>query len=102
MSTQYSSVLPSSGLPEPVFDQTLTPRPLPGTKNLDGRPIWEPLLFCYDELIGEEYEQKRKAYLKYTGDDVVKTTAIMDIAVEFNLLNIYCELIEENVARPSP
>lgn len=61
--------------------KTTKRRPLPDSKNVDGRPIWEPPVFCYDALIGEGYEQKRKAYLKYTNGDVVRTIEMMDEGV---------------------
>ena len=58
-------------------------------QNCDGRPAWEPPIFDYSQWIGEEYENKRTAMLKYLNDDVARTTEAMDIATEDDLLTIY-------------
>lgn len=70
--------------------------PLPDSKIADGRPVWESPIFSYDELIGKEYEQKRKAYLKYTNGDVAKATEMLDTSIEYLLLIMHHEWIEEN------
>lgn len=54
-------------------------RPLPEGRNLDGRSVWEPPIFAYDELIGEKYEKRHEAALNYTGGGVVRATKIMDV-----------------------
>ena len=46
-------------------------------------------MFCYDHLIGEEYEKKRESVMKYTGNDVVRTTKIMDLQTEKQVLWMY-------------
>lgn len=43
----------------------------------------------YSKLIGEEYEKKRKAVLEYTRNDVVHTTAILDVDMEQELFGYY-------------
>lgn len=63
--------------------------PLPEGLNVDGRHVWEPPILDYSELIDEEYEQKRKAYLKYTGGDSAKTTQFLDTSIELDLLHMY-------------
>lgn len=72
------------------------PHGLPDSKNADGRPVWEPPIFAYDELIREEYDQKRKAYLKYTNNNVVKTTEMLDTSIELDLLYMYVDWIHDN------
>ena len=67
-------------------------RPLPQGKNSNGRPVWEPPLFDYRELIGEAYEEKRKTLLSYYRNDVVKTTAFLDFDAEHQLLGMYKDL----------
>ena len=66
-----------------------TPRALSAARNCDGRPVLEPPIFDYSQWIGEEYEQKRKALMKYVGDDVAKTTRFMDLDTETGLLIEY-------------
>lgn len=68
-------------------------RPLPQARNIAGRPACEPPGFDYSELIGEEYEQKRKTLFKYFMDDVVKTTAYMDVITELDLLDMYMDSV---------
>ena len=63
---------------------------------MDGRPVWEPPVLSYDHLIGDEYEQKRKAVLKYTNGDVVKTTEILDINDEIEILGMYLTHVSED------
>lgn len=55
-------------------------------RNCDGRPVWEPPILDYSEWIGEKYEKKREAMLKWTNGDVARTTDIMDVDTEFDLL----------------
>lgn len=66
--------------------ETWTRGPSPDTKNMDGRPIGKPPVLRCDELIGEDYEQKRKGYLKCTSDGGVKTTEMLGISTEYGLL----------------
>lgn len=47
-------------------------------------------------LIGEEYEQKRKAFLKYNNNDVVRTTEMLDASIEFDLLGLYGMWIDDS------
>lgn len=61
--------------------------------NLDGRPVWEPPILCYDHLIGEEYEKKRESGLKYRNHNAVATTRIMDVDAERKLLAMYQEYL---------
>lgn len=75
---------------EMTSHQSFVTRPLPTGRNMYGRPIWESPILSYTSLIGEEYLKKRKAYLKYTFDDVAKTTSMMDVFTEYNLLGDYC------------
>lgn len=69
---------------------------LADASNVDGRPIWEPPIFDYSDLIGEEYEKKREAAWKYTVGDVVKTTAIMDLTTEHSLIVDYSRWSNSN------
>lgn len=71
--------------------------PLPESKNLDGRPVWEPPAFCYDHLIGEEYEKKRESLMKYTNNDAVHTTKIMDTKTEADILSMYSGWLMSNI-----
>lgn len=54
-------------------------QPLPQGHNRGGWPVWELPILHYSELIGEQYEEKRKAVLTYFRDDVVKTTPYRDV-----------------------
>lgn len=51
-------------------------------RNCDGRPVWEPPIFDYSDLIDGEFDKKRQAALKLTKGDIVRTTAIMDLHAE--------------------
>ena len=62
---------------------------LPQSRNIAGRPVWEPPVLDYEHLIGEEYEHKRKAILKYYRNDVAMTTDWLDTDTEYNLLLMY-------------
>lgn len=46
-------------------------------------------MLSYDHLIGEEYEKRRESVMKYTKNDVVRTTKIMDLQTESNVLWMY-------------
>ena len=72
-------------------------QPLPVEKNIDGRPIWEPPIFDYSHLIGQEYEKQREAVLKYTRSDVARTTGIMDAYAEMESDKMYERWLLENV-----
>ena len=71
-------------------------QPLPESRNCDGRPLWEPPILCYDGLIGEDYEQKRKALLEHNKGNRGITTKILDIHAEYALLMDYGGWIFEN------
>lgn len=73
-----------------------TPQALPDTLRADGRPVWEPPILDYSDLIGEIYEQKREAVLDLTGGNVAKTTSLMDIYTEENLLWEYYDWVKNN------
>ena len=47
-------------------------RPLPLGRNTDGRPVWEPPVFGYSCLIGDEELKRREAVVKYTGEDAAQ------------------------------
>lgn len=64
---------------------------MPTAKNTDGRPVWGPPVLDYAPTIGEEYEKKKEAVMKFTGNDVARTTEIMDATVEEHLLWEYWE-----------
>lgn len=67
-----------------------TPSPSPlQARNIAWRPVWERPVFDYSELIGEEYE--RKTLFKNFRDDVVKSTAYMDVINELDLLDMYLD-----------
>lgn len=58
--------------------------------------MWEPSVWDYSELIGEEYEQKRKAMLNYFRDDVVKMMAYMDVITELYFRDMYLDAVEKD------
>lgn len=64
--------------------------------NVDGRPVWGPPIMVYDHLIGEEFEQERKAVLKYYRNDVVKATAFMDLDTEYEFLEMYFDSLHQD------
>ena len=70
---------------------------LPSTGDVEGRPIWEPPIFNYSELIGEKYDDKRKALLKHYYGDRAKTTEYLDVEDECRLLSIYCHWAGSNL-----
>lgn len=93
--SEHSSYTSGSGLScgdnEGPIDGWLGIRPripLPRQPNADGRPVWEPPIFDYTDLIGEEYDQKRKTVQEYT-NDVAKTTDFLDADIEVELLQMY-------------
>lgn len=57
--------------------------------NIDGRHVWEPPILNYNHLIGNEYIKKREALLKYTQNNVSRTTEIMDIMDEMQIMWMY-------------
>lgn len=73
-----------------------SPRPLPTAPNQYGRPVWEPPILDYSDLIDEEYEKKWKAALKYTKGDRARATLIMDLHDESRLLGRYDDWVEDN------
>lgn len=46
-------------------------------------------MFSYDHLIDEEYEKRRESVMRYTKNDVVRTTKIMDLQAESDVLWMY-------------
>lgn len=75
-------------------------RSLPDARNVDGRPIWEPPILDYSHLIdtehGQPYTKQREAVLVFTGQDVVRATAILDQHEESELLNDFIEWAKLN------
>lgn len=63
--------------------------PLPEGRASEGRPLWEPPILSYSDHVGEEYEKKREALLKYCKDDAVGTTRSLDVKVEWALLYLH-------------
>lgn len=61
-------------------------KPLPSVLRSDGRPLWEPPYLDVSDLIGEEYLQKRKAFLAFTGGKATRATELMDISDELQLI----------------
>mgnify|MGYP003308253267 CR=1 FL=1 len=74
-------------------------RPLPQGLNIDGRPVWESPILDYHDLIGEEYEKKREAVLKYFRGDVAKATAFMDDITEYNLILMHSCSVDQDMYR---
>ena len=64
-------------------------RRLPKTLNPEGRPVWEPPVLDLSHLIGEEYKKKRESVMKYTNNNPVLTTKIMDLGAERDVLMNY-------------
>ena len=62
---------------------------LPKTLNSEGRPVWEPPILDLSHLIGEEYDKKRESVMKYTNNNPVLTTKIMDLGAERDVLMNY-------------
>lgn len=59
-------------------------------RNCGGRPVREPPILDYSQCIGEEYEKKKEAMLKYLDNDAgERMTAVMDLDTEFDLLHEY-------------
>lgn len=81
-----------------MFRRPPTPPPqtLPEDRNVDGRPIWEPPTFNYSMLIGDEYEKQREAVLKYTDNNVVRTTEILDARADADLMTTYLRWVVDN------
>ena len=73
---------------------------LPESRNVDGRPIWEPPILDYFHLIDTEhaqsYTKQREAVLAFTGQDVARATAILDQHEESELLNDFIEWAKLN------
>lgn len=95
---------PAASSDPPAFAEVVTVRPhefpprrpLPKGRNIGERPVWQPPTLDYQNLIGEKYEKKREAILKYFRKDVVKTTAFMDFDTEGEVLQMYVESLLEN------
>lgn len=56
----------------------------------------EPPILDYSRWIGDEYEKLRAAAMKYTNNDVVQTTRILDVHCEYGVLIGYMDWIEDN------
>lgn len=69
-------------------------RRLPHCRNSDGRPVWEPPIFDYSDMIDQDdYDRRREALLKYYLGDVVKTTKFLDLNIESRLLSRHEEWV---------
>lgn len=66
-----------------------TPHALPKQLNVEGRPVWEPPVFGYNAMIGEEYDNKRAAIMKHVKNDPARATKILDIDIEWCLMAEY-------------
>ena len=73
-----------------------TPRALPVGKNCESRHLWETSILAYSDLIGEVFENKKEAVLKFTEENVVRTTDIMDRMVELGLMSKYADWLADN------
>lgn len=82
--------------PFDAFWNSLPRRPLPHSRTAEGRLVWEPPILDYSDLIGEEYEKKREAVLKFTGFEAGRTTEILDANIEYDLLSMYNDWIDVN------
>lgn len=71
-------------------------------RNNDGRPICKPPILAFSAYIGEDYEKKRQALLKYKDGDVARVTEIMDAEREMNPEYEYREWVVGNVINPLP
>lgn len=66
---------------------------LPSFQDVDSRPVWEPPVLDYSELIDEAYEKKREAMVKFTNNDVARASEIMDVDTEVELIREYSHWI---------
>lgn len=69
--------------------------PLLFGRNADGRPVWEPPILDHSDLIGDEYHKKREALTKFAGNDVAKTTKVLDILDEGALYRTHAQGVAE-------
>lgn len=60
--------------------------------------MWEPPTFDYSRWVGDEYDKTRAAVMKYTNNDVVKTTHILDVDAEHDLLEEYKDWVREHTS----
>lgn len=74
--------------------------PLPDTLNRDGRSVWEPPIIDYSDVIGDEYEEKRKAVLRTTRGNVEKATENLDKEAEWRLLDRYLDYVMRMLQGP--
>lgn len=58
----------------------------PEGRDVDGRPVWEPQIFNYSRWIGDECDKTRAAVMKWICNDVAKTTDILDVDAEKDLV----------------
>lgn len=49
---------------------------LPEGKNCNSRPVWEPPILDYSDVVGEVFEKKKEAVLRFTNGDVVRNDRI--------------------------
>lgn len=92
----YCRVLRRASRPESECSEQQSSLALPTTQNVDGRPVWEPPVLDYSELIDEAYEKKREAMVKFTNNDVARATEIMDVDTEVELLQEYSDWVAAN------
>ena len=65
-------------------------RPLPEGRNTQGRPVCEPPILNYVDLVDQDdYDKRRKALLKYYEGDVDKVTTYIDLYVEAAVASRY-------------
>lgn len=64
----------------------------------NGRPIYEPPIFNYSMMIGEEYDKQRETVLEFYAGDVVQTTAYLRAFIELILLEKHEAWAEEEIA----
>lgn len=93
------SVAPTKSSSSLSSSTELEPRGRPDAKNIDGRPVWESPVFCYDDLISDEYDKRRKSVLKYANNDKVLTTKILDTWAEWLLLLEYGAWVVANTIK---
>lgn len=85
-SSSSSSSSISWARPKPAWK----PHALPVSTNIDGRPVWEAPILSYSHLIDAESDMKRRdAVMEYTGRNIVRTTEIMDVFTEVELIGDY-------------
>lgn len=56
---------------------------------MNDKPVWEPPVLDYTNLMGDEYDKRREALLRHYKGDVVKTTKYLDTHKETLMLVRY-------------